>query len=98
MPSMQRLYQEVQGKGFEIVGVIVKDKRPDALAFVKKLRITYPIVLDSEGEVGLLYGAFGLPLSYLVDRKGTVLARLFGPADWYSPGARQLIKALVEEK
>lgn len=98
MPSMQRLYQEFQGKGFEIVGVNVKDKRPDALAFVKKLRITYPIVLDSEGEVGLLYGAFGLPLSYLVDRKGTVLARLFGPADWYSPGARQLIKALVEEK
>lgn len=98
MPSMQRLYQEFRGKGFEIVGVNVKDKRADAIAFVKKVRVTYPIVLDTEGEVGLLYGAFGLPLSYLIDRKGTVLARLFGPADWYSPEARQLIKTLVEEK
>lgn len=98
MPAMQRLYQEFRGKGFEIVGVNVKDKRADAMAFVKKVRVTYPIVLDPEGEVGLLYGAFGLPLSYLIDRKGTVLARLFGPADWYSPGARQLIKTLVEEK
>lgn len=98
MPSMQRLYQEFRGKGFEIVGVNVKDKRPDALAFAKKLRVTYPIVLDPEGEVGLLYGAFGMPLSYLIDRNGTVLARLFGPADWYSPGARALIKTLVEQE
>lgn len=98
MPSMQQLYQEFQGKGLEIVGVNVKDKRSDALAFVKKLRVTYPIVLDPDGEVGLLYGAFGMPLSYLIDRKGTILARLVGPADWYSPGARQLIKTLVEQK
>jgi hypothetical protein len=27
-----------------------------------------------------------------------VLARLWGPADWYSPAARNLIKALVEQK
>jgi DsbE subfamily thiol:disulfide oxidoreductase len=98
MPAMQRLYQEFQGKGLEIVGVNVKDKRSDALAFVKKLQVTYPIVLDPDGEVGLLYGAFGMPLSYLIDRKGTILARLFGPADWYSPGARQFIKTLVEQE
>ena len=98
MPSMQRLYLEFKGKGFEIVGVNVKDKRPDALAFAKKLQITYPIVLDPGGEVGLLYGSFGMPLSYLIDRKGVVLARLWGPADWYSPGARNLIKTLVEQK
>src|SRR6187551_705419 len=94
MPAMQRLYQEFRGKGLEIVGVNVKDKRADAMAFVRKVQVTYPIVLDPEGEVGLLYGAFGLPLTYLVDRKGAVLARLFGPADWYSPQARQLIKTL----
>ena len=98
MPSMQRLYQEFKGKGFEIVGVNVKDKRADALAFVKKLQVTYPILLDPDGEVGLLYGAFGMPLSYLIDEEGIILARLWGPADWYSPQARGLIKALLEKK
>lgn len=95
MPAMQRLYHEFRGKGFEIVGVNVKDQRAAALAFAKKLGITYPIALDPNGEVGLLYGAFGMPLSYLIDRDGMVLARLFGPADWYSPGARRLIQSLV---
>ncbi len=98
MPSMQRLYREFKDKGFEIVGVNVKDKRADALAFVKKLQVTYPIVLDPDGEVGLLYGAFGMPLSYLIDKKGMVLARLWGPAEWYSPGARNLIKTLLEQE
>ena len=98
MPSMERLYQEFKGKGLEIVAVNVQEKRPAALAFYRKLQLTYPVVLDSEGEVGLLYGAFGLPVTYLIDRKGTLLARLWGPADWYSPAARNLIKTLVEQK
>ena len=98
MPSMERLYKEFKGKGLEIVAVNVKEKRPDALAFYKKLQLTYPVLLDAEGEVGLLYGAFGLPVTYLIDRKGIVLARLWGPADWYSPAARNLIKSLIEQQ
>ena len=98
MPSMERLYREFKGKGLEIVAVNVKDKRPDALAFVKELKLHYLVLMDPEGEVGLLYGAFGLPVTYLIDRKGVVLARLWGPADWYSPAARKLITALVDQK
>jgi len=62
------------------------------------LKITYPVGFDPEGEVGLLYGAWGMPSTYLIDRKGLVLARMWGGADWYSPAARSLIKILVEQK
>lgn len=98
MPSMERLYQEFKGKGLEIVAVNVKEKRQDARAFAKQFKLTYPILLDPEGEVGLLYGAFGLPATYLIDRNGVALARMWGPADWHSPAARKLIAALVEQK
>lgn len=98
MPSMERLYREFRSKGLEIVAVNVKEKRQDALAFVKELKLSYPVLMDPEGEVGLLYGAFGLPATYLIDRNGVVLARMWGPADWYSPAARGLIKTLVERK
>ena len=95
---MDRLYREFKGKGLEIVAVNVKEKRQDALAFARELKLTYPVLTDPEGEVGLLYGAFGLPATYLIDRKGVVLARMFGPADWYSPAARTLFKSLLEQK
>jgi len=98
MPAMERLYREFKDQGFEILAVNVKDKRSDALAFVKKLKLSFPIMMDPEGEIGLLYGAFGMPATYLIDEKGMVLARLWGPADWYSPGARNLIKTLLDKK
>ena len=98
MPGMERLYREFKGKGFEVLAVNVKDKRSDALALVRKLKLSYPIVMDPEGEVGLLYGAWGMPATYLIDEKGMVLARLWGPADWYSPAARNLIRSLLDRK
>ena len=98
MPGMERLYREFKDRGFEIIAVNVKDKRNDALAFVKELKLTYTIMMDPAGDVGLLYGAWGMPTTYLIDEKGLVLARLWGPADWYSPGARNLIKSLLERK
>jgi DsbE subfamily thiol:disulfide oxidoreductase len=98
MPSMERLYKEYKGKGLEIVAVNVKEKQQDAVAFAKNLKLTYPVLLDPEGEVGLLYGAFGLPATYLIDRKGVVLARMFGPADWNSAASRKLFSSLLEQK
>jgi len=98
MPTMVRLHEEFKSKGFEIVAVNVKDKRSDALTFIKSMKMNFPVMMDPEGEAGLLYGAFGMPITYLIDDKGMVMARLLGDADWYSPQARGLIRALLERK
>jgi peroxiredoxin len=44
--------QEFKNKGFVIVAVSVKDKKTDALAFIKELKLTYPVVFDPEGRWG----------------------------------------------
>jgi peroxiredoxin len=98
MPAMERLYEEFKEKGFVVLAVNIKDSRKDALAFVKELKLTYPILLDPEGDVGQLYGAWGLPATYLIGAKGEGLARMWGPADWHSAAARELIRAIVEKK
>ena len=98
LPAMERLYREFKGKGLEIVAVNIKDKREDALAFVRKNKLSFPILMDPEGEIGLLYGAYATPTVYLIDRNGAVLARMWGPAGWYSPAARKLIGEIVQQK
>jgi peroxiredoxin len=98
LPAVERLYRDYKDRGLEVVAVAIKDKREDTLAFVRKSRLSYPILLDPEGEIGLLYGAFGTPAIYLIDRNGIVLARMWGPAGWHSPDARKLIAQLVEQK
>ncbi len=98
MPAMERLYKEFKNKGFIILAVNMKDRRKDALAFVKELQLTYPVVFDPDGQAGVLYGAWGLPATYLIGRKGVGLARVWGAAEWYSPGARKLIRVLLDKK
>lgn len=98
MPAMEKLYQEYRGNNFVVLAVAVKDRKQDAIDFVKELKITYPIALDPEAQVGSLYGAWGLPATYLIGPKGEGLARGWGPAEWYAPAARKLIKDLVDGK
>ncbi len=98
MPAMEKLYQEYKDKNFVILAVAVKDRKQDAIDFIKELKITYPVALDPEAQVGSLYGAWGLPATYLIGPKGEGLARGWGPAEWYSLAARNLVKDLVDGK
>lgn len=98
MPAMERLYQRYKNQGFVILGVNIKDEKESALSFVEELKITFPIAFDPKGKVGLVYGAWGIPTTYLIDAKGMALARVVGSADWYSPGARELVEKLLDEK
>ena len=57
---------------------------------------TAPVLLDASGEVtGKLYGVWGPPTAYLVDREGRLVGRMVGAKDWSSASARDLIRALV---
>jgi len=98
MPAMEKLYQEYKDDNFVVLAVNVKDRKQEAVAFIKELKLTYPVALDPEAEVAQLYGAWGLPTTYLIGPKGEGLARGWGPAEWYSPAARKMFKELLEEK
>ncbi|HXG50369.1 MAG TPA: TlpA disulfide reductase family protein [candidate division Zixibacteria bacterium] len=98
MPAMERLYQEFKDRKFVVLAVNVKDRKQEALAFIKELRLTYPVMFDPDAQVAALYGAWGLPTTYLIGPKGEGLARAWGPADWYSPAARKLIREILEKR
>ena len=58
-----------------------------------------PILLDRSGDVtGKLYGVWGPPTVFLIDRQGRLVGHAIGPRDWSTPAARQLLLALLEAK
>ena len=44
----------------------------DALDFLKRYKVSYPVVIDTEGAVPKDYAVDGMPSGYLIDRQGMI--------------------------
>ena len=63
-----------------IVGIDYKDKKSDALKFLEKEGDPYDFVgLDNNGNIGLEFGVFGLPETFLLNNEGKIIYKHLGP-------------------
>lgn len=65
-----------------IYGVDYKDQRGEALAWLDQWGNPYPIVaVDMAGKVGIDYGVYGVPETYVIDKQGLIRYKQIGPLD-----------------
>jgi peroxiredoxin len=97
LPSVNRAYSEFKDKGLE---VLLVDFREDPAAVKRAVRergYTAPVLVDQTGEVaGKVYGVWGPPTLFFVDRKGQLVGRAIGPRGWDSPTAKTFLRALLD--
>jgi peroxiredoxin len=97
MPAMEQLYRTSSRREFQILAVSTDTQGAAATRpFQQKTGLTFPILHDSDMEIGLIYGARSLPMTFMVDRQGVVRQKIFGARDWDSPEARALIQLLMK--
>lgn len=60
LPDMKQLYADYADKGFEIVGVAVRDKTDDTAAMVAKHELTWPVIYNTQR---VPYDIYGFPAS-----------------------------------
>ncbi len=63
-----------------LVGLDYKDKREDALAMLSRQGNPYLLsAYDANGRVGIDYGVYGVPETYVIDRTGVIRFKHIGP-------------------
>jgi cytochrome c biogenesis protein CcmG, thiol:disulfide interchange protein DsbE len=63
-----------------IYGLDSKDQRDDALAWLRDLGDPYVLSLsDVDGRVGIDYGVYGAPETFLIDKNGVIRFKQIGP-------------------
>ncbi len=63
-----------------IYGLNYKDKRPDGLAWLDRLGNPYDASLfDVDGRVGIDFGVYGVPETFIVDKQGVIRMKHIGP-------------------
>lgn len=78
--SLLRL-KEAFGKNpdFVMLGVVYQDKPEQAREFLRRLGSNYPHLLDQDGKIGIAYGVYGVPETFLIDRNGVIRCKHAGP-------------------
>ncbi|MGA8048752.1 MAG: DsbE family thiol:disulfide interchange protein [Burkholderiales bacterium] len=63
-----------------IYGLNYKDERKDALAWLGKLGNPYTLsIMDADGRIGIDYGVYGVPETYVIDKQGVIRYKQIGP-------------------
>ncbi|MCO5387767.1 MAG: TlpA family protein disulfide reductase [Desulfosporosinus sp.] len=87
MPEMEKFYTTNKNEGVEILAVNLtkaEKSRADVPAFKKAYGITFPIVMDENGDVARLYEVSSIPASFFIDTQGVIREKIVGPMTYDS--------------
>ena len=63
-----------------IYGLNYKDKRSDSMAWLQRYGNPYVLsVSDIQGRIGIDYGVYGVPETYVIDKQGVIRFKHIGP-------------------
>ncbi len=97
MPLLQKIHKKYSSLGFAVMGVNVEEDNTKAKGIVKKNKLTFPILFDSQNQVSQLYKVDAMPSTVIIDRSGRVryIHKGYKPGD--EKAYKKWVKKLVRE-
>lgn len=96
-PVLDRLHQELKGRGFEVIAINLDEEPRDAEDFLRKHPVRFTLASDPKGKCPALYRIKGMPTSFLIDRKGQIRSVHEGFETGDAPKIRKEIESLLSE-
>lgn len=97
MPSMERLRVNMAGRPLEIVALDSAETPEEVSAYLSRMKLGFPILLDPDGSNTRRWKVFALPTTFLLDAAGRVRYVLTGPTEWDEGEALRVIESLLGE-
>jgi peroxiredoxin len=95
MPSIGRLKASLAGRPFEVLAVNLAEPETRIRAFIEKVPMSFPVLLDRDMAVAKAWGARVLPATYLVGPDGRIRYSYRGELDWSQESVRKLVADLL---
>lgn len=74
-PELERL----AGMGVTVHGINYKDNAEDAMSFLRELGDPFARIGQDEGRVGIEWGVYGVPETFVLDGEGRIVYKHIGP-------------------
>ena len=82
---MVQMQSHFKDKGVVVLGVSIDEDDAAYHKFLKDFKVNMVTVRDGAQKASSLYGTFGWPETYVIDRNGIVRRKFIGAVDWTSP-------------
>ncbi len=94
MPSMERAWEQLKNEAVVVLAVDVGESAATVFEFTGQYPVTFPLLLDSSGEVVNKFPVIGLPTTFIISPKGLVTHRAVGGRAWDDPELLQMLRAM----
>ena len=75
----------------------MKEDRETISSFINRQKYSSSVLLDKNGTVAENYSVYGIPVSFLIDKRGDVVFRFLGSLNWESEKMITLVHGLLQE-
>ncbi|HIC90204.1 MAG TPA: redoxin domain-containing protein [Anaerolineae bacterium] len=72
MPAIQQVYERYRDQDFIVLAVNLQESDAQVAAFVGRLGLTFPILMDRDGDTFARYRVKALPSTFFVDQAGVI--------------------------
>ncbi len=84
IPKLVELQKKYAKDGLQVIGISMDDGPEPVRGFVREFAINYPVAMGDVKVAEAYGGILGLPVAFLIDRKGHIYRKLVGDAEMQS--------------
>jgi cytochrome c biogenesis protein CcmG/thiol:disulfide interchange protein DsbE len=77
-PVLEAGWRRYRDQGLVVVGVDIQDTEAAARRFIERFGLSFPNAPDPRGTVSIDYGVYGVPETFLIDRRGRIRTKHVG--------------------
>ncbi len=93
MPALDKLHKRYSKLGFTVLGVNVEEDSAQAKRMLREIRVSFPILFDTQNKASELYHVSAMPTTVIIDRDGNMRYLHKG----YKPGEESVYKKWVKK-
>jgi peroxiredoxin len=73
-----------------------REGKPAILPFVEENNYTFKVLLDPLSKVGNVYHVVAYPTTFIINKKGEIVAQIVGGRDWADRKSLNAFQKLIE--
>ncbi len=94
-PVLEAAWRAYRERGLVVLGVDIQDTEAAGRRFIQQFGLTFPNAPDPKGKVSIDYGVYGVPETFLIDRRGMIRDKKVGAIT--EAYIKEKVEALLQE-